>query len=315
MAGAAVLGLALAACSSPSGTEAVGQQSLEASPAASGAAAASSPMSDVQASDYFLTTVCPVTTALRIVENLQIEAGGWKFVKPKATAKYVQSASDQLRQAATKLTAEGVVWPDKLRPSIEGMKENFLGMIVPLQAMASATTGAAMASPWQQVALNPRIAEQQARLDLGLPAANAPDDGCPPVPTPQPRPRVTSTPNTSGDDNQTGTSSDPNRWQSPSGNLRCAYFSSGSQGPSVACLDSDNNRLVILNQGYTRTMQASSSQRSQLGGGSVLDFGDPPKSLGGGTFTCDLTDEGMTCQDRSYGAWFIIRRGYLWTSD
>jgi hypothetical protein len=191
------------------------------------------------------------------------------------------------------------------------MSTNFLEMIVPLQAMANAPTGASMAEPWQKVALNPRTAEQQARIDLGLPAANAANDGCPPVPRATPKP--TTLPKPSGASNSTSGGGQDN-WQSPSGNLRCAYFAEGSQGPSVACLDSDNNQLVILNEGYTRSSSASSSQRAQLPGGRVQDFGDAPQVIGG-RFACGLTDVGMTCQSMSSRVYFVIRRGYLYTSD
>lgn len=311
-AGAAVATGVLAACASGSAaTTPTGPVGSDGSAVPVVAAA----MSNDQAKDYFLTTVCPVTTSLKLIENIEIEAGGWKSVDPKKSKVYMQSAADESRKAASKLTADGVTWPEKLSPSIQGMKENFLGFIVPLQQMVQATSGASMATPWQQVALNPRIAEQQARLDLGLPAANAANDGCPPVPKPSPRPVVTSSPNTSGKSNAGGSNGGgANNWQSPSGNLRCAYFASGSAGESVACMDGDNNRLVILNHGYSRTSDASQTQRDQLQGGSVVDFGES-RTLGGGSFVCGLTDNGMTCRDMQNGAWFIIRRGYLWTSN
>ena len=79
-------------------------------------------------------------------------------------------------------------------------------------------------------------------------------------------------------------------------------------------MDGDNNRLVILNHGYSRTSDASQTQRDQLQGGSVVDFGES-RTLGGGSFVCGLTDNGMTCRDLQNGACFIIRRGYLLTSN
>ena len=305
--GAVAVLLMLTACSS-------GSASPPASTAEATASAAAqvqrTPMTKDRAKEFFLATVCPVTTSLKIVDNLWIDAGGWKAVVPSKARPYTQSASDEARKAATALTDGGVAWPDGLLPSIDAMKVNFLGMIVPLEAMVNAPTGAAMEAPWSKVALNPRVAEQQARIDLGLPAANAAKDGCPPVPRSKSKPVALPKP---GGNGSSGGGGGPNNWQSPSGNLRCGYFEQGSDGPSVACLDAETNTLVILNVGATRTVQASQSQRDQLRGGAVQDFGDAARYWGG-LFKCELTSEGMTCQDNTVGSWFVIRKGWHATS-
>ncbi|MSW42247.1 MAG: hypothetical protein F2842_08555 [Actinobacteria bacterium] len=175
----------LGVCSSADSSSSDGGVSASMSPAVQ---VQRTPITKDRAKEFFLATVCPVATSLKIIDNLWINPGGWKAVVPSTARPYTQSASAEARKAATALTAGGVAWPDGLLSSINGMEQNFLSMIVPLEAMVNAPTGAAMEAPWSKVALNPRIAEQQARIDLGLPAADAANDGCPPVPRSKPKP-------------------------------------------------------------------------------------------------------------------------------
>ena len=149
-------------------------------------------MTKNESKDFFLAAICPSTTSLKVVDNIQIEAGGWSSVKPSASRTYLQAAADGARSAAQKLADPDVPWSGALRPLAGKVSANLLGTLVPLGQMVKATSGAAMAEPWKRVYLNPRTAEQQLRLALGLPPANARNDGCPPIPVATAKPTADS---------------------------------------------------------------------------------------------------------------------------
>ena len=307
LAGLGAVAVVLAGCGGASG-------------ASSSTSAANAAMTQQQAKDYFLSVVCPVTTSLKVLENLPLSAGSWPAVNAPAAKPYVQSAIDAARRTATQLQAGTVVWPANLNASVQGVHNDMLGLLAPLGNMSTATNGAGMAAPWQIIASQPRINEQQARLDLGLPAANAANDGCPAVPKATTAPTAkpvapaggvthTAAPVVvgGGDDN----------WQSESGNLKCAYFPHGSQGPSVACVDLSSGTLMRLNTGYSRRSQATESQLAQLPGGQIQGPNDPARDEGTlpdgrPQFTCWQGAMGMTCNDNATNAYFIIRAGYAY---
>ena len=151
-------------------------------------------MTVAQAKDYFISTVCPVATEIKVIDNLPRAAGGWPKVHITQAAPYISSLEAEASKAAGKLTAANVVWPTNVSASIPGVQQAMLAMLVPLGQMAKAPNGASMAAPWQRVSLDPRTAEQQVRLTLGLGAANSANDGCPPVPLASPPVVVTPTP-------------------------------------------------------------------------------------------------------------------------
>ena len=262
-------------------------------------------MSDEDAADEFLSVVCPTDTALHVLGNVGVAAGGWTKVRPSQSKPYAESAIDQARGTAERLLST-TDWPVSVTESIRQVADEYLSIVTPLQLIASAVKGSAMAQPWATVSSKARTAEQRVRLELGLGTAGSEDDGCPPEPRVE-APNPATSPSGSGTDSGTNTAW-TSRWQSPSGNLRCGYAPRSSKGvPLVACLDADTNTLARLYNGYRAAISsATSSQRQQLPGGPTMDFND---GISVGPFACALLDQGMTCRDTDTGAGFLIRRG------
>ena len=279
-------------------------------------------MSGKDASKYFLSSVCPLDTSLHVVGNLAIAVGGWPNVDPKVGKNYIANAANVARTAAANLVDPKVVWPAGSAGAVKGTSRDILALIVPLQQMAQAATGADMAKPWSLITGQTRSDEQDLRLQLQLPPAGAVHDGCPAAPpvivsnsSPSQKPVAPTKPTGSGPI----LDSEAINWQSASGNLRCSYFPHGSVGQSVACLDASTNTLVRLNTGLVRVSSATGNQVAQLPGGRVITQNNDTLflgSLGDGSarFSCWQGADGMTCLDDSMNSWFIIRMGHVWTS-
>lgn len=281
--------------------------SASASPTASdpatGATAEPPPMGIEQAADEFLAVTCPTDTALHVLGNVGVAAGGWGKVKPRDSKPYAQSAIEQARTTAERLL-DTKSWPAEVAASIPQVADEYLAIVTPLQLIASATSGSQMTQPWVTISSKARTAEQRVRLELGLGTAGSEEDGCPPAP----KVVAPKAPSSSSGSGSASSSAWVYRWESPSGNLRCGYAPRSSRGvPVVACLDSDTNTLARLYRGYSAAISsATSSQRRQLPGGVVKDF---YQGIQVGPFGCALLDQGMTCRDGTTGAGFVIRRG------
>ncbi len=162
-----------------------------------------SSMTTKEASKFFLTAVCPLDTSIHVVGNLALAAGGWPQVDPKVSKNYIADAAGVARSAAAALSDPQVNWPAAMKSAVKGTSRDILALIVPLQEMSQASTGADMAKPWSAISNQPRADEQDLRLQLELPAAGATHDGCPaapPVIPAKPSPSQTSKPSS----NQSG---------------------------------------------------------------------------------------------------------------
>ena len=262
-------------------------------------------MTDEEASQEFLALVCPTDTALQILGNVSLAADGWGKVQPKDARPYAEAAIEQASRAAQQLE-QFRPWPANVADDMPEVSQEYLQMLTPLQRIASASDGEAMKDPWLELRALPRTAEQSVRLTLGLGIVASPEDGCPPAPE---VPRRSADVDDDDAQSASGSGSWTTLWQSPSGNLRCGFSPEGSLGvPVAACLDSDTNTLARLPKGYYPAItSATTSQRAQLSGGFVLDFGETVSDYG---FTCTLLDpQGMTCRDLATGQGFSIRRG------
>ena len=157
-------------------------------------------------------------------------------------------------------------WPAEVRATIVDVADEYLSLVTPLQQIAAATAGTQMSRPWGIVASRPQTAEQKARLELGLPAAGAAKDGCPPAPKVI-LPKAPSGSSSSGR-GSASSSGWTYRWESPSGNLHCGYAPRSSMGvPVIACLDSQTNTLARLYANRSAMITtATRSQRAQLQG-------------------------------------------------
>lgn len=93
-------------------------------------------------------------------------------------------------------------------------------------------------------------------------------------------------------------------FQSPSGNIRCAYVS----GQGVACVSRSNGRYATLRAfGTSRTGFTS----SRLPGGRTLGYG---RTWRASTFSCDSTVSGVSCRSSYTGHGFFLSResSYRW---
>ncbi len=93
-------------------------------------------------------------------------------------------------------------------------------------------------------------------------------------------------------------------FQSPSGNIRCAYVS----GQGVACVSRSNGRYAMLRAfGNSRTGFTSSS----LPGGRTLGYG---YSWRASTFSCTSEVNGVSCRSSHTGHGFFLARetSYRW---
>jgi len=252
-----------------------------------------------EVTEQFLASICPADTALQVLNSVAVAAGGWTNVSPTEMEPYADGAMSAV--IATTKDLQNLSWPEDLAAGKSAVTREHAQLIIPLDQIKNASTGAQMRESWRELRELPRSGENILRAKLGLGLAWSSNDGCPPPP-PLPKPsESTSGPNTSSEAWTT-------LWQSPSGNIRCGFAPRGSLGvPVAACLDSDNNTLARLPKGrFAQFTEATSSQRSQLPGGFVLDFYQTISEYG---FFCTMEDQGMTCVDADSGVGFVIRRG------
>jgi hypothetical protein len=294
--------LLLSACAAGSATETTPTQTITVPPQSS---EGSPDTAATTAAQVFLAAVCPTDSAVQNISQAALAAGGWTSVSPRDIHPLAQWAVESVRSTATSLDANQ--WPTEVAPSIPGVSEEYLAMLRPLTTLSESNSGDQLRSAWQFLDELGRTNEQAVRIELGLGPVDSNDDGCPP---PQPIPSRPATPTPSSPASGSGpwTSS----WQSPSGNIRCGFTPQGSTGlPTVACLVSDENRLVKMSQGSDPmySPSATESQRAQLPGGRTLEYG---AYISVGPFECWQSPPdgvGMTCTDVATGHGFSIRRG------
>ena len=257
-----------------------------------------------EASQDFLTAVCPTDSALQDLNQAALAAGGWAKVPPRDIHGLSDLALEAVRNTSAVL--ESSSWPPEVASDMPAVAEEYLAMLRPLTTLSESNSGEQLRRAWQFLNTFSRTREQAVRIALGLGPVDSAGDGCPP-PAPisaPPQPAPTAPAGASGAWTQL--------WQSPSGNIRCGFTPKGSAGvPTVACLVADENRLARLPQGseaiYFPT--ATESQRSQLPGGPTLGYG---AYVTAGPFECWQSPPdgvGMTCTEVATGRGFAIKRG------
>lgn len=174
----AVVGLALAGCSSSSTPPTSSESPSTAAPSS----APTGSMTKEQAAAYYLQTACPANEAIDELiamaregneTTFDVSAAELKKIKPKA-----QEVADMLRLEAEAMGSPPQPWPADVASDIGDWVSQELETVAAYQGVAQAKNPSEFAHAWTATTKN-NLAAAKVRSRLGLPAPGSKDDGCP----------------------------------------------------------------------------------------------------------------------------------------
>jgi hypothetical protein len=82
-------------------------------------------LSKEDAQERLLAAVCPTDSALQILQNVSLSAGGWDKVRPKDVRPYAQAAIEAVKRT-TKVLQESTGWPETISTNIPEMSVEYV---------------------------------------------------------------------------------------------------------------------------------------------------------------------------------------------
>ena len=130
-----------------------------------------------QAGAYYLDWICWSNKAMDWIGRSSKGKSTSQLLSDSFQSKARRAAKIQ-RETALALDAPTQPWPDDVQKPVSGVVDAILKDVSALNALADSKNSTDLAYAWRDLAKSSNTSAQKMRLRLGLPSANAQNDGC-----------------------------------------------------------------------------------------------------------------------------------------